>query len=560
MLTTLTIRDLALIASLQLDWQRGMTVLTGETGAGKSILIDAIGLVLGDRADASIVRHGAEQAEVVASFALAPMSPVRAWLEQQAIFLDDELLLRRVVNKDGRSRAFINGSAVTNAQLKELGGQLIDIHGQHEHQRLLQATVQRDMLDEFAGHKDLVLATRQSYRHWQQLQDDYQRLRAAETDRATRLDMLQFQVHEMRAAQVPGSNIVELEARHKRAAHGAEMVSAANQCADLLDDDDDNGAATRLLSAIELMHKIVRIDASQQGALDSLTEALTTVQEMAADLRRYAEKSEVDEAELAELDQQLSALHGLARKHRILMTELPEHYEKLQTELDALLHSGERLDALETAIMAARQHYGVAATALSASRQRAAKIMAEKVLVHLSALNMGGQFEVALSARELGKNGEAEPHSDGAEKIEFLVSANAGQPARPLSKVASGGELSRISLAIQVIHAQHSDLPCLIFDEVDVGIGGATAEIVGRLLRQLGEKAQVLCVTHQAQVAALGHQHYRVQKHSDAVQTCTEVLSLTKKDRIDEVARMVGGLTITDKTRSHAKELLANAG
>ncbi|MFZ5844310.1 MAG: DNA repair protein RecN [Pseudomonadota bacterium] len=555
MLTTLALRDFAIVTRLQLEWAEGMTVLTGETGAGKSILIDALGIVLGDRADSTVVRHGAEQAEVLAGFALAGNRSALAWLGEQAMEHDGEVLLRRVIGKDGRSRAFINGTPVTLAMLRELGGFLVEIHGQHEHQRLLHASAQRDMLDEFAGLDSERKAVRDAWQHWQHLRDEYQQLKIAAADRGARLDLLQFQTQELAAARVDALDINDLEQQHKRAAHASEMAQLALQAAELLEGEDGEAAADRLEAALEKLQRIAHIDSSQQATHDSLLDLLSQLRDLSADVRRYGEHIEIDEQQYQELDVQLTALHQLARKHRCDMNELPALYTRLQQELDTLTHSSERLDQMEVAIAKARETYIAAAEKLSAGRQKAAQKMAKAISATLDQLNMkGGKFEVSLLARQ-----ESDWAVDGREKIEFLVSANAGQPPRPLGKVASGGELSRISLAIQVLISQKSQLSCMIFDEVDVGIGGATAEIVGRLLRQLGDKAQVLCVTHQPQVAALGHHHYRVQKTSDSKSTSTEVVTLSAKDRIEEIARMVGGTTITDTTRKHAKEMLAVA-
>ncbi|NQD35448.1 DNA repair protein RecN [Permianibacter sp. IMCC34836] len=555
MLTTLALRDFAIVTRLQLEWADGMTVLTGETGAGKSILIDALGIVLGDRADAAVVRHGAEQAEVLAGFAVAGNRVALAWLAEQAMEHDGEVLLRRVISKDGKSRAFINGTPVTLTMLRELGGSLVEIHGQHEHQRLLHSSAQRDMLDEFAGHDSERKAVREAWQSWQKLRDEYQQLKTAAADRGARLDLLQFQTQELAAARVEGLDIADLEQQHKRAAHASEMAQLALQAAELLEGEDGEAAADRLEAALERLLRIAHIDNRQQATHDSLLDLLSQLRDLAADVRRYGEHIEIDEQQFAELDAQLVTLHQLARKHRCEMVELPELYQKLQQELDSLTHSSERLDQMEQAIAKARASYIASAEKLSTGRQKAAQKMAKAISATLEQLNMkGGKFEVALLPRD-----ETEWAIDGREKIDFLVSANAGQPPRPLNKVASGGELSRISLAIQVLISQKSQLSCMIFDEVDVGIGGATAEIVGRLLRQLGDKAQVLCVTHQAQVAALGHHHYRVQKASDGKSTSTEVVTLSAKDRIEEIARMVGGTTITDTTRKHAKEMLAVA-
>lgn len=555
MLTTLALRDFAIVTRLQLEWAEGMTVLTGETGAGKSILIDALGIVLGDRADSSVVRHGAEQAEVLAGFAVAGNRTAESWLAEQAMAHDGEVLLRRVIGKDGRSRAFINGTPVTLTMLRELGGSLVEIHGQHEHQRLLHGSAQRDMLDEFAGHDGERKAVREAWQSWQKLREEYAALKSAAEDRGARLDLLQFQTQELATAQVDTIDISTIEQQHKRAAHASEMAQLALQAADLLEGEDGDAAAERLESALEKLQRIAHIDSSQQASHDSLLDLLSQLRDLTADIRRYGEHIEIDEQQYAELDAQLTALHQLARKHRCDMVELPALYQKLQQELDTLTHSSERLDQMEIAISKARASYIGAAEKLTAGRQKAAQKMAKAISATLEQLNMkGGKFEVGLLLRD-----ESDWAIDGREKVEFLVSANAGQPPRALNKVASGGELSRISLAIQVLISQKSQLSCLIFDEVDVGIGGATAEIVGRLLRQLGDKAQVLCVTHQPQVAALGHHHYRVQKASDGKSTSTEVVTLSAKDRIEEIARMVGGTTITDTTRKHAKEMLAVA-
>lgn len=554
MLLRLAIRDLAIIDELELAFAAGMTVLTGETGAGKSILIDALGLVLGDRADAGVIRHGQNQAEITASFDISGRDPVLRWLDEQSIRHDDEVVLRRILGSDGRSRAYINGSTVPLASLRELGAQLVDIHGQHEHQRLLSTNVQRQWLDTIGRHEPLLKTLRERHRAWLEARDQLQQLEQALGDRDARLDILRFQVGELDAAGVEGLDVAALEQRHRRAANAAEIINLSAAIAALLDDDED-GAGSRLGSAVDRMARMVQLDATLAPLAENLNEQLAAVQDLAGELRRYGERIDIDGEELAELDARLASLHQLARKHRVAMDELPARHAVLKAELAQLDQGEQGLAQLQQAVTAARAGWQAAAAELSKARARAAKSLGEQVSKLMAELGMGGgRFAVQLSARE----GE-EPHPDGAERVELMVSANPGQPLKPLAKVASGGELARISLAIQVVAGKDADLPCLIFDEVDVGIGGGTAEVVGRLLRKLGERAQVLCVTHQPQVAALGHGHLRVQKKALKGQTRTEVVELAGEQRIEEIARMVGGLQITDTTRAHAQELLASA-
>lgn len=551
MLLSLTIQHFALIERLTLDWQKGMTVLTGETGAGKSILIDALGLSLGDRADSGVIREGAEQADISATFRLNKKSEAKSWLTEQAIECEDEVILRRVINKDGRSRAFINGSPATLTQLRDLGALLVEIHGQHEHQRLLLPNHQRDIVDLFGQHEELVEQVRQAFRQWQKLKNEWQSLQGDEGDRSARVDLLRFQTTELRNAGVENCQVSELESRHTRAAHGAEMRVLAEQIGLALDDD-ENGASARLAFALEKMQRLTHLDPSLSATQSSLIDLQATLFDLAHDMHAYAERIDIDEENLAELERQITLLHSLARKHRVEMAALPEHLHSLQEQLDALDNSSERVQSLEKALDAAQKHWQSVADKLSAARQKTAKKLAEAVQDYMAKLGMkGGKFVVELSARA-----DQTPFADGNEKMDFLVSANAGQSVKPLAKVASGGELSRISLAIQVLVSLGSDTPCMVFDEVDVGVGGATAETVGRLLRKLAKSAQVLCVTHQPQVASLGHQHYKVSKASKAKVTSTAIEVLNDDARVDEIARMVGGVTITDTTRQHAKEML----
>jgi DNA repair protein RecN (Recombination protein N) len=527
MLTSLQVRDFAIVDQIAVDFEPGMTVLTGETGAGKSILVDAVGLVLGERGGSQLVRSGAKRAEFSAEFDISTLAAVRDWLEGQALDQDDECLLRRVISADGRSRAFINGNAVTMQQMKSLGELLLDIHGQHFHQSLGRRAVQRDLLDHFGELAEQRGQTEAAFEKWRSLQEHLDKLLAADADRASRLDLLEFQLLELDALNIAEDELPELHAERQKLRNSAERSIEA----------------------------LVEFDAELGPARELLDSANIHIGEAVDLLQRYADGIDMDPARRDWVEERLDALQGVARKHRVDVSELTNLTARLRQEFDDLTHAEERGKELEAQVDAARSAYQEFAESLSKLRKKAAKRFSSAVSEAMSGLGMpGGRFDV--SVRSLADDGA---RSWGIDEIEFLISANPGQPLMPLSKVASGGELSRMSLAIQVIASDGSSIPTMVFDEVDSGVGGSVAEMVGRRLQELGIKRQVLCVTHLPQVASLASQHFRISKVTDGKATRTGIVALGKEERIEELARMLGGVEITQKTLEHAAEMLAGA-
>ena len=555
MLTRLHIRHFAIVEDLELAFGPGMTVLTGETGAGKSILLDALGLVLGDRADSAVVRPGAKRAEITAEFDVSNLEGVAAWLAERELDADGECLVRRTVNAEGGSRGYVNGQPMPVQALRELGEQLVDIHGQHAHQSLLKRAVQRQFLDDFADHGPLLEETAGAYRRWRELQDEYERLAGAAEDRGARRDLLQYQVAELKALELGPGEVAELEAEHQRLANASRLLEGAQRAAAVLSEGEEQTVSHLLAQTLSDLQDLAELDPRLQTAAQLLGEAEIQVREAGSELRHYVADLELDPERLEHLESRLATLQDLARKHQVRPEELPERLETLAAELAELEGADDRLEGLEGEIRETEAVYLKKAEALSEGRRNAAAALAERVSANMQGLGMPeGRFEVQVDRSDDAAYG---PH--GLDRVEFLVSANAGQPAGPLNKVASGGELSRISLALQVIAADRARIPTLIFDEVDVGVGGGVAEMVGRQLRALGVGAQVLCVTHQPQVAALGHQHLAVSKETADGETRAEVNPLADRARQEEVARMLGGMEITDQTRSHARELLEKA-
>lgn len=555
MLRHLHIRNFALVEHLELEFAPGMSVLSGETGAGKSILLDALGLTLGDRADSSVVRHGTERADISATFELGDIPAVHDWLKEHALDSEEECILRRTVNADGGSRAFINGQPVPLTSLRELGEQLVDIHGQHAHQSLLKRDLQRQLLDDFAGLGTEVLTLNGHYRQWRALHDELERLRQAQQEREARLELLRYQVDELEKLNLTADELAELDAEHGRLANATRLAEGSQQIAALLQDDEETSAIRLLERGLSQLQELQGYDTRLTPACELLEGAIIQAKEGAGELRHYADNIDIDPQRLQEVEQRLGAIHDLSRKHRVDSSELPGLLLTLQEELGNLEASENRFGALEGEITALRKHYEKEADAISAKRNAAAQQLSQRVTANMQELGMGGgRFEIAV---DQGDRDEPSPH--GWDRIELLVTANPGQPLRPLAKVASGGELSRISLAIQVITAGSGGIPTLIFDEVDVGVGGGTAEIVGRQLRRLGSERQVLCVTHQPQVAAQGHHHFQIRKSSSKGATRTEVRPLNGEERVAEVARMSGGVEITEQTLSHAREMIERA-
>lgn len=550
MLTHIHIRNFAIIESLDLELDPGMTVLTGETGAGKSILIDAIGLVLGDRADSSTVKHGCDKAEITLSIDVSQTATAEQWLQEQALDNDGECILRRVISANGKSRAWINGSPSNLSQLKQLGEQVVDIHGQHEHQSLMKKDMQRQLLDEFAGNQPLLEQTHKAWQHWHELNERYQLLQTQSSEHLARLDLLRFQVDELTQLDLQENEVKTLDDEHSRLANADQLLQAAGATQQQLYEDEQS-LYSALGGITQTLEQQLALDSRLEEPLELLHSAQIQLQEAAEQLRHYLDALDVDPQRLQQLENRMAAIQDMARKHRIDAAELLEKRLELEQELARLDSDEYNLETLEGKLQTAAEHYQAVATKLHQQRNKAAKKLATGVTEAMQQLSMkGGTFAIQVKA-------DSEKFSaTGMDDILFEVSANPGQPLKPLIKVASGGELSRISLAIQMIAAQKVTLPALIFDEVDTGIGGGTAEIVGQQLRKLGEGRQVLCVTHLPQVAAQAHNHYKVTKIKTATDTQTGIIPLSPTERVEEVARMMGGIEITESTLALAQEMI----
>jgi DNA repair protein RecN (Recombination protein N) len=555
MLTALYIRDLAIIRTLELETADGLTVLTGETGAGKSILVDALALALGSRADSGVIRHGGERAEVSASFAIDSSSDAARWLKEQDLDADGECLLRRVVDGTRGSKGFINGRPVPIQMLHDLGERLVDIHGQHEHQSLLRRDAQRQLLDDYAGLNDAVDLVGRHYRQVRSLQERIEALSRDAADHGTRLELLRHHVKELEALNLSPNEIAALEEEHGRLANGAEILDGAQLVLQALDADEETAATRVVAQATRKLEGLAQFDPRLGEVAMLLSEASVQVDEAASRLQRYVGDLDLDPARLQWLDARLGTIHDLARKHRVKPDELPPLLDRFRTELSDTEDLEGNLARLNDELKDAQTQYAKAAAAVSTGRNQAAKKLARAVTARLQDLGMaGGRFSIDLTPLP---KGELSPH--GAERIEFQVTANADQPLRPLNKVASGGELSRISLALQVAAASVARIPTLIFDEVDVGVGGRVAEIVGQQLRALAAKRQVLCITHLPQVAALGEHHLRIAKSTQAGATDVAIDALKQTERVQEIARMLGGIEINKKTIAHAEDMLSRA-
>ena len=555
MLISLQIRDFAIVDQISVEFLPGMTVLTGETGAGKSILVDAVGLVLGERGGNQLVRAGAKRAEFSAEFDVSNLPNVHEWLEEQELDQDDECLLRRIIGADGRSRAFINGNSVPVQQLKTLGELLLDIHGQHFHQSLGRRSVQRDLLDNFAGLTEERRQTEQAFNIWQSLREQLQSLQNADADRESRLDLLSFQLQELRSLNVGRNEFSELHSERQILQNSGRLADGVSSALNNLDEGDENNASKSLADASRALNSLVAYDEALRPTLEMLETASIQVSEATESLRRYGDSIDMDPARRDWVEERLDAISGIARKHRVDPADLSELCDRLGAEQDEITHADERGRELETEAGAAEKDYRVLAKKLSKNRKIAARKFSAAVTDAMSGLGMpNGKFEIAISPLPLD---DVRPW--GLDEIEFLISANPGQPLMPLSRVASGGELSRMSLSIQVIASNCSAIPTMIFDEVDSGVGGGVAEMVGRRLCELGQHRQVLCVTHLPQVASLADQHFRISKVTDGKATRTGVHALGNEERIEELARMLGGVEITQKTIAHAAEMLASA-
>jgi len=562
MLQSLSIRDFIIVESLDLEFSSGFTTLTGETGAGKSILIDALSLALGERNDGDVIRAGAERADISATFSNNENASI--WLENAALEAAPVLVLRRVIYADGRSRGFINGVNVTIGQLKDLGECLVDIYSQNAHHSLLKTATQRQILDEFAGNIEFANNVAKQYKTWSGLNQQRLEIEKNSAAFADELAELRDKTRELKQLNFAAEEWQDLQQEHHRLANGASLLSGLEACIALLDENEP--AAINMLAQVQnkLIH-LVEFDVQLKEAADGVDSALIQLEEATRALNRYLQRAELDPARLAEVENRIQAVHNTARKYRSKPEELPDLLMADLTrmaELESFTSDG-ALAKLEAEALAA---YQVSAKQLSDSRQQAAKTLSQKISAEMQRLSLsGGKFEVALSACEASAN--------GFETVEFLVAGHAGTEPRPLNKVASGGELSRISLALHVTLAlnslgdgqraaqgsvNHRNVDCMIFDEVDVGIGGGVAEVVGQLLKQLGAERQVLVITHLPQVAAQAAQHLQVSKTQANGATLSHIQALSQTERVEEIARMLGGIQITETTRSHAKEMLGS--
>ncbi|WP_318444146.1 DNA repair protein RecN [Photobacterium leiognathi] len=555
MLAHMTISNFAIVKTLQFELKPGMTTITGETGAGKSIAIDALGLCLGDRAEASMVRPNEDKAEISAAFSLANNQAARRWLEDNDLMDGEECILRRVITKEGRSRGFINGSPVPASQQKALGQLLINIHGQHAHQQLMRPDYQQQMLDQYAGHHMLLDKTRGTYQRWRQAHNELKRLTQSREENEAQKQLLQYQVKELDELALGEEEFTEIEEEHKRLSNSGELAVASQTALSALYDGDDGNALQLLQMACQQVCNLGEYDNNLNAIPQMLEEAIIQVQEASQELRSYLDNLDMDPHRLIYLEERLSKIMSMARKHYVMPNELYQKHQDLLKELENLDCSDERLEEIAENVEALRQKCLLAAEKLSKSRQRYAKELDQKISESMHTLSMEhGEFSINITS-----DPDRMLSPIGYDSINFLVSTNPGQPLQPLGKVASGGELSRISLAIQVITAQKVETPSLIFDEVDVGISGPTAAIVGKMLRTLGESTQVMCVTHLPQVAGCGHQQMFVAKKTSEGQTETNMRPLTEDDRVAELARLLGGSEITERTLANAKELLIAA-
>ena len=555
MLMNLQVRDFAIVEKIDIEFEPGMTVLTGETGAGKSILVDALGLVLGERGGAQLVRGGAKRAEFAAEFDVSGLEPVVAWLEEQALDLDGECLLRRVINADGRSRAFINGNAVPLSQLKNIGELLLDIHGQHFHQSLGRRPVQRDLLDHFGGLLEQRSDVATSYSSWIAVAERLKLLLDAESDRASRLDLLTFQLQELDSLGLTEGEPHDLNIERQKLQNSGRLADGVTAALDVLIDSETSNANGLIATAIRSLESLAEFDPSLAPLIELLQSASIQVSEATETLRRYGEDIDMDPRRRDWVEERLDVLQAVARKHRVTADELLSLQNTLRDEHNELTNSAERGRELEAQAAAMRDEFLGKANVLSAARSKAANLFSAAVTEAMSGLGMpGGTFQADLSRLD-----EDSARPWGIDAVEFLISANPGQKPQPLAKIASGGELSRMSLSIQVIASDGSAIPTMVFDEVDSGIGGGVAEMVGRRLQEIGDNRQVLCVTHLPQVASLADHHFRISKVSDGKSTRTGLQILGNDERTEELARMLGGVEITSKTLAHAAEMLAGA-
>ena len=557
MLQLLSIQNYATVDVLEIEFQAGMSVITGETGAGKSIMLGALGLTLGDRADKTVIRSGAHKTDISAEFDTGNIAAARKWLTDNDLELEPDsnsCILRRVVNSDGRSKGYINGSPVTMANLKSLGEMLIDIHSQHEHQSLLHRSTHQRMLDDYCVKPKLLAELDSTWRQWQKNFHTIQQLSEQSADDSAQIQLLSYQLTELDEMALGTDEITELETEFKSLNHADETIASVQQALALSNENEENNAGSLLHQSLSALTELPEKDSRIDSIIGLMESAKIQLEEAVGDLRGFADEFEANPERLEQVNARLSQLHAIARKHKIQPKELSAFTEDLRQQLKLIQNSDEELEQLKANDQLLRDQYQKLAAEVSKQRQKGATKLAGQVNQQLKHLGMPhAVLEVTLSAAAAEN-----PQRTGLETVEFLVSTNPGQAAKPLIKIASGGELSRISLAIQVITAQTSHIPSLVFDEVDVGIGGGVAKVVGELLRQLGESAQILCVTHQAQVAGQGHHHFFVSKKSESESTLTQISELNDEQKVREVARMLGGEELSDESLAHAEQMVAS--
>lgn len=555
MLVHLSVHNYAIVEHLDLELDRGMSVISGETGAGKSIMLDALGLTLGDRADSGVVRPGADKADILASFDLGDIPEAHTWLAERDLATEGPCILRRVITAEGRSRGYINGTPCPLSDLKALGELLIDIHSQHEHQSLLKVDTHRRLLDEYAGAQELSRQVNLAAQRWKQTRSELERLASQGDEQRARHQLLSYQLEELENLGLGDNELEQLEQDHKALTNAEGLLAACRQVIEQCSESDAGNVLSALTSSLSRLSGVQGQPGPLNEAANLLASAQIQVEEAVGELNRFLDHFEADPQRQQQLEERLDTIYTLARKHRIHPSELPAMQQQLFDELEGLNADDQATERLSEELAAYGRHYQEKAAELSTRRQKAAAKLSKAVEKEMQLLGMpGGRFSI-----QLQENTSTDPNGNGLEQVEFLVSANPGQPIKALAKVASGGELSRISLAIQVITAQTSRVPTLVFDEVDVGIGGPTAEVVGQLLRRLGERGQVLTVTHLPQVAAQGHQHLFVHKVRGNNATRTAVSKLSDAQRVEEIARMLGGIDLTEESLAHARKLVSNA-
>jgi len=550
MLTHLSIRNFTLVEHIELELEGGMTAITGETGTGKSIVLDALGIALGDRTDADRVRRSADKADISATFNLQTEKQAQQWLNKRELACGDECILRRVITKEGRSRAYINGQTVTRPQLRELGDLLIGMHSQHAHQSLLKKEAHRRLVDEFVQQQETAQDVKHCFHQWQQAEQQFISTRDNADAISARYQLLRYQVDELELLEITAGELATLEQEQQTLANAESILHSSHQLAEICDGE-DHSLYHHLNRALQLIVEMPTGSTALNNAQQLLNSALIQVEEATSEVRSHIDSVELNPERLQSVEERLSTIYQIARKHRINPDELPQLQQRLSEELAQLSGGDEQLAQLEAAAQKAESVFYKHAKKLSRQRQKAAKQLTSDVNQQLQSLAMGNaRFVIELTSLN------NKPSAHGLEDIEFLISTNPGHPPRALGKVASGGELSRISLAIQVATAKTSSIPTLIFDEVDVGIGGATADIVGRLLADLSIKSQILCVTHLAQVASKANQHWQVSKEIGKTTAATHINTLSGKHQIEEIARMISGDQLTKQSLAHARQML----